>query len=65
MKQNSDIFFILSSMCSSSVNYQYSEVSNELGEADFRDIGVLYSAANDPQTGNDPQIRPQMTPNRK
>ena len=52
-------------MCSSSVNYPYSEVSNELGEADFRDIGVLYSAANDPQTGNDPQIRPQMTPNRK
>ena len=26
---------------------------------------VLYSAANDPQTGNDPQIGPQMIPNRK
>ena len=25
----------------------------------------LYSAANDPQTGNDPQIGPQMIPNRK
>ena len=34
-----------------------------------RDDGllVLYSAANDPQTGNDPQIGPQMIPdvNRK
>ena len=26
---------------------------------------ALYSAANDPQTGNDPQIGPQMIPNRK
>ena len=26
---------------------------------------VLYSAANDPQTANDPQIGPQMIPNRK
>ena len=25
----------------------------------------LYSAANDPETGNDPQIGPQMIPNRK
>ena len=25
----------------------------------------LYSAANDPQTANDPQIGPQMIPNRK
>ena len=25
----------------------------------------LYSATNDPQTGNDPQIGPQMIPNRK
>ena len=26
---------------------------------------ALYSAANDPQTGNDPQIGPQMIPNSK
>ena len=25
----------------------------------------MYSAANDPETGNDPQIAPQMNPNRK
>ena len=28
-------------------------------------ISDLYSAANDPQTGNDPQIGLQMIPNRK
>ena len=26
------------------------------------DVHVLYSAANDPQTANDPQIGPQMIP---
>ena len=31
----------------------------------FDNTAGLYSAANDPQTGNDPQIGPQMIPNRK
>ena len=30
-----------------------------------RKAKILYSAANDPQTGNDPQIGPQMIPTRK
>ena len=34
-------------------------------ECTFLQSKDLYSAANDPQTGNDPQIGPQMIPNRK
>ena len=30
-----------------------------------KQVCLMYSASNDPQTGNDPQIGPQMIPNRK
>ena len=38
--------------------------TNEASIVTLSDL-ALYSAANDPQTGNDPQIGPQMIPNRK
>ena len=36
-----------------------------VSEKILKNLWVLYSAANDPQTGKDPQIGPQMILNRK